>query len=210
MKYILADFHLHSDFLPFTYTKPLAELRAGILSFRERWNRFSGKLFESSGEEYMLPKYPCSKEGDLLVVCASLIPSKRLYDEILQLNSGERLQAEGIILAYRAEELLSLEQAQGLNSIEYQGDYLLLEHPWELFSKNKEILAYDFDLLTRDRVSQSLSDTNTVLGDRNQIFLEEGARVECSILNSTGRAHLYRKKRPNHGRLHRSWRDGTL
>ena len=80
--------------------------------------------------------------------------------------------------------MLSLEQAQTLNSIEYQGDYLLLEHPWELFSKNKEILAYDFDLLTRDRVSQSLSDTNTVLGDRDQIFLEEGARVECSILNT--------------------------
>ena len=90
MKHILADFHLHSDFLPFTYTKPLAELRMGILSFRERWNRFSGKLFESSGEEYLLPKYPCSKEGDLLVICASLIPSEPLFEEIQQLNSGEK------------------------------------------------------------------------------------------------------------------------
>ena len=184
MKHILAEFHLHSDFLPFTYTKPLAELRTGILTFKERWEKYRGHSFESLGKQYLQVKYPCSAEKDNLVICASLLPHEELDKKLQTLGMGEALVAKGTLLAYRADELLSPEQAQELTRIEYQGDFLLLEHPWELFSRNAEVLAFDFDLITRDRTSQPLSATNTVLGDKNLIFLEEGARVECSLLNT--------------------------
>ena len=184
MKIILADFGLHSEFLPFTYTKPLAELRMGILTFRERWEKAIGEKCESWGPEYLKGKYPCAPDAENLVLRATLLPTPALLDKVKGLNPGEALYQEDQLLAYRGEwvdKTDSLKLAKG----DFAEELLWVQKPWDLFSKNGAAIAYDFELLTAGRSSKPLSSTNTVLGDSNLIFLEEGAEVECSILNTS-------------------------
>jgi UDP-N-acetylglucosamine diphosphorylase/glucosamine-1-phosphate N-acetyltransferase len=60
---------------------------------------------------------------------------------------------------------------------------------YDIFMENHRGIVEDFALLTHGRASQSLSDTNTVIGnpvDDNgnpMIFIEEGAVVEGAMLN---------------------------
>ncbi|HER40991.1 MAG TPA: glucose-1-phosphate thymidylyltransferase, partial [Salinimicrobium catena] len=40
MNYILFDGPARDQFLPFTFTRPVAEMRIGILTIREKWEKF--------------------------------------------------------------------------------------------------------------------------------------------------------------------------
>lgn len=183
MKIILADFGLHSEFLPFTYTKPLAELRMGILTFRERWEKVLGEKCESSGPQYLSGKYSCTPEAENLVLRATLLPTPALLKEMENLKVGEALYQEDQLLAYRGEWLSETEDLPLTKRI-FEDELLWIHKPWDLFSKNGEAIGFDFELLTAGRSSQKISSTNTVLGDSQKIFIEEGAEVECSILNT--------------------------
>ena len=61
----------------------------------------------------------------------------------------------------------------------------MIDHVWDIFSKNGDAIKQDFDLITKNKTSLHLSKSNTVIGDPKLIFLEEGAIVEASILNTT-------------------------
>jgi UDP-N-acetylglucosamine diphosphorylase/glucosamine-1-phosphate N-acetyltransferase len=67
--------------------------------------------------------------------------------------------------------------------IESGSDVLKINNTWEIFQYNGRALQEDFQLLTAGRNSQPLSDSNRHTG--NQLFIEEGAKIECSILNSS-------------------------
>lgn len=184
MNVILADFDLGSSFLPFTYTKPLAELRMGILTFRERWELVLETGCTSWGEDFMQVKYPLETASDNLVISASLIPSEGLTAALKSLEPGQALFRDKSLMGYRADGLLNTKEAEALKQIEYPKAETSIEHPWELFSRNDEVLRMDFALLTQGRKSQDLSPTNTLVGPLDQLFIEEGASVECSILNT--------------------------
>ncbi|MGL5234723.1 MAG: glucose-1-phosphate thymidylyltransferase, partial [Empedobacter falsenii] len=59
-----------------------------------------------------------------------------------------------------------------------------LQHSWDLFTYNFQAIEFDFDLVTKGRTSQPISTTNQVLAPE-KIFIEEGAKVEFSILNAS-------------------------
>ena len=184
MKVILADFNLGPAFLPFTYTKPLAELRMGILTFRERWELVLETRCTSWGEDFMQVKYPLEATSDNLVIEASLIPSESLISAFKALEPGEALFRDNRLMGYRANGLLNAKEAEALKQVDYSAAVLRIEHPWELFSLNDEVLRKDYALLTEGKKSQNLSSTNTLVGPVDQLFIEEGASVECSILNT--------------------------
>ena len=41
MNYVLFDGEAHRKLLPFTFTRPVAEIRIGILTIREKWEKAS-------------------------------------------------------------------------------------------------------------------------------------------------------------------------
>lgn len=63
-------------------------------------------------------------------------------------------------------------------------DCKLLQHSWQLFEYNNWAIQQDFDLLTEGKISKKLSSTNKLIGAEN-IFAEEGAKVNYCILNAT-------------------------
>lgn len=174
MKVLLDDHNLHLRFAPLTLTRPVGNLRMGILTNDERWKLLLPEaeiLFKT--EAYLGTKFPVAEDGDL-VVNAAVIPTRGLVDAIRKLKEGEQLVSKGEWIAGKANA----------KSVEFEGDIVLLKNRWDLFQQNGTVLKADFELITNGRKSQPLSATNTVIGDPSLIFLEEGASVEASILNT--------------------------
>ena len=182
MNYILADQHRDS-LLPFTFTRPVANIRVGILTLAEKWEKWLQAEVSYLTQDYLSKKFPLKVEADNVVINPSFLPNQELVEAIHDLKENQQLVANGTEIAKHTADVHA---AEGFETVEFSGDVLTIVHPWDIFSKNGEALQADFDLLTKGRKSQPIPDTNTVINPEN-IFLEEGAKVSCSILNaSTG------------------------
>ena len=169
------------NFFPFTFTRPSAELRAGILTFAERWQRLLGvEKIAYNTADYLSGKYPKSNtlEGTLSIY-ANFLPTPRLLEQLRSLKVAESITYQGRILA-------SVEKSITLSSIppiEWEEPLVLFEKPTDLFTYNDKAIEFDFKLLTEGRTSAPLSPTNGFLGDKANLFIEEGAKVEFATLN---------------------------
>jgi UDP-N-acetylglucosamine diphosphorylase/glucosamine-1-phosphate N-acetyltransferase len=178
MNIILHDNALHLRFAPLTLTRPVGDLRVGILTNKERWERWIPEATISfSTESYLQKKFP-DLRGDLNVeVNAAIIPSEAIAAAVVSLQEDQVLLAENTWIARRglATDKIHFTDQQPI----------VLEQRWDLFQRNDEVLVADYFFLTAGRESQELSDTNTVIGNPDWIFLEEGAQVEGATLNTT-------------------------
>lgn len=187
------------NLLPFTFTRPVADIRVGILTIREKWELALGCRSYSLTEEYLYGKFPAfTGEGAALYINGALLPDENLLHAVQKLGALQTLVYNGKVLAFKTEKQhLNYENleaiAKGFTAVEYTQPVLSIGQPWEIFQKNGDALKADFERLTRGRSSQPVSTTNTIIGSKENIFLEEGAKVEASILNaSTGPIYLGR------------------
>ena len=186
MNYILFDGFRRVNFLPLVFTRPVADLRIGILTLREKWEYFLQEKTSSLTEDYLTKKFPIVKTEDNILINASVIPTAELVKEIKELEHGESLSKDEYIIAMR----LNQEDLENVSSddifFDHQTDLNLikLNNSWDLFYKNDEALRADFELLTKGRKSAPLSKTNFVRGNVSDIFLEKGAIVEHAFLNA--------------------------
>lgn len=183
MELIFDDNGLHLSLAPLTLTKPVAELRFGILTIRESWegffNAFKGS-FDSTfkTEEYLYSKFsPAKMDRECLIIAGNIKPSETLAKVVWELKEGEALFANNAKIAQKGT---TFETRIDFNA---QNELLFIEKPWHLFQKNEAAIQLDFNFLTKNRISQALSNTNSVSNPEN-IFLEEGAIVEHAILNA--------------------------
>jgi UDP-N-acetylglucosamine diphosphorylase/glucosamine-1-phosphate N-acetyltransferase len=185
MNLILVDNEkIRKNLLPLTYTRPASEIRIGILTIKEKWE----KHLKTSGSyictEYLRSKFPVAfKAGKAnLFIASTILPDAKLVSAIKKLKKGEGLKKNNTIIAHYGIEIF---MTQDLNAYtEYAGDVLSIENVWDIFSKNGEALKADFDLLTKGRKSQSLSKSNTVVGKKNLVFLEKGVKAEAATFNT--------------------------
>lgn len=185
MKYFLTDLEEWNTLLPLTYTRSVAELRIGILTFREKWEKHLHEKVAVIARDYLQIKYPAIEEQeDYIVINAAVLPAPALCHRIAELKQGEELFFDGKFIAGRSsgnpESPVFREQSQ------WQGELLRIERPWQLFQHNASELERDFDLLTRGRNSAPISASNTFIrGEQSRVFLEEGAKMEASVINAT-------------------------
>ncbi|WP_339656203.1 GlmU family protein [uncultured Maribacter sp.] len=184
MNYILFDGPRRNHLLPFTFTRPVAEIRVGIMTLRERWDAFLKVSTSSLTEDYLSVKFPTNLENNNIFIDASVLPTVELVKAVHSLRIGEKLMSNELLLAYSSDKPKSLVQVNEFDCIEFTSDFLQIKNTWDIFDKNAEILQSDFDFLTKGRTSQPISKTNHLIHPE-RIFLEEGAKVEFSILNAT-------------------------
>ena len=176
------DAAVRADLLPLTFTRPVADIRIGILTIREKWEHYIGASTSSRTEDYLSKKFPFTPGDQNIWINGAVCPDSNLFDEIKRLKKGQSLIAGDLLIACNSgneKELVT----EGKDSIATRSEPLCVLKPWDIFSKNRQAIKEDFLLLTKGRKSQEISSTNKVLGD--QVFLEEGAKVECAILNSS-------------------------
>lgn len=176
-KIVFSDFDHHLDFAPLTLTRPTAKLRMGILTFEERWLKCIGEEVEVyyETEDYLAEKYKGISTA-ALHVDPLVTPTEAIVGKVMDLKPGQCLldQNRKCIAFYEAEKAAASDEIK----IEVER----INHKWELFQKNKDLLEFDFERITKGRTSQPIPSSNKVLGTK--VFLEEGATVEASILNS--------------------------
>lgn len=187
---ILFDNENRDHFLPLTYTRPVCELRVGILSIREKWQHWLKGTVAYITQDYLAGKFPIDYGDENILINGSVLPSPQLVKLIQQMDFNEAfLKGEELIAAKlngeQLEQLIHDEDFGELKGFDLENtEYLKLDHLWDLFSINEQALISDFELLTKGRTSAPLSATNNVLGAEN-IFLEEGATVEFATINAT-------------------------
>lgn len=180
---------VREQLLPLSFTRPVADMRIGILTIREKWERLLGEKTYSLTEGYLTAKFPAAPAGEPAVyINGSVMPDKNLAEAVMKLGALQSLLSDGVLVAFKTEKHhLNFENfepiARGFTPVEYRGNITAINHLWDIFQKNSEAIRRDFEWLTAGRKSQPLSNSNRVVGDEKLIFLEEGARAECAIIN---------------------------
>ncbi|MNK11397.1 Bifunctional protein GlmU [compost metagenome] len=179
----LFDDNAWQSLRPLSFTRPVADLRVGILTIAEKWQKHLTAECGFVTEPYLSVKYP-ALIGAELYVNGSICPDEALLEAISALQVGEALQRNDVLIAYKinATETHSPETYKQLHTKAYPGTFVRIFVPEDIFRCNDVELRRDFDLLTKGRTSVQLSGTNTFLGD--DIFAEAGAEAECSTFNS--------------------------
>ncbi|MCK6695241.1 MAG: GlmU family protein [Thermoanaerobaculia bacterium] len=188
---ILFDSDARNHLLPLTATRPMGELRLGILTVREKWERYLRASVSYITQEYLQEKYPIRVEAENLIINAGILPNETLCRRIEQMDMNEALLSDGELVAARLDEaqfeaLIEDEEVRELQGQELEKNISLarLSRLWELTRMNQQAIADDFELLTRGRKSKEISATNQLLNP-SAIFIEEGVKMECCILNAT-------------------------
>jgi UDP-N-acetylglucosamine diphosphorylase/glucosamine-1-phosphate N-acetyltransferase len=185
---ILFDDSRREHLLPLTFTRPVSMIRVGILTILEKWERMIGKKCYHLTADYLRIKFPMPLDNaDCLIINGGVIPSASLITLINELKLGEAIYSGETLVAAFLPELPSyefnFEKSSFNSSLELTEKPLEILRPWDIFKINGIALENDFDLITKGRKSQPISSTNQVLNP-SRVFIEEGAIVECSILNA--------------------------
>ena len=183
MNYILFDSTVREALLPFTYTRAVADIRIGILTIREKWEKYLGSTTTTITEEYLSEKYPMVEMSENVLINASFLPNKELVDLVVGLRKNEAVFYKEEVIAFFTTETQEKVDFITYKAIEYKGAVLQIKNTWDIFSKNTQALQADYNLITEGRKSEPISKTNNIICPEN-IFFEEGAKVEYSMLNA--------------------------
>ncbi|MEQ6168225.1 GlmU family protein [Ekhidna sp. MALMAid0563] len=167
--------------LPLSYTRPVADVRVGILKLHEKWssNLSAEKVFFRS-EDYLSPLFETPTQKTLTVL-GNVLPTPALIDQIKNLKEDQVLVHDGQVIAGYFDAKEPFEQGQ--RKVISTKDTKQVIHPWDIFRLNGEEIKNDYELITKGRSSQSLNDPHTkTYGD--QIFIAEGAKVRAAVLNA--------------------------
>lgn len=183
MNYILYDGSCRESLLPFTYTKPVADIRVGILTIREKWEKFLRLTTTTLTEEYLSNKYPMLELDENIFINAGCIPNEAFFKAVASLKKNEKVICNGEIIAFFTtidQEEIDLDTYQ---NIEING-VISIQNKWDLFVYNALAIDQDFELLTKEDVSMDVPEGVQVI-NKKHVFIEEGATIFPCILNAT-------------------------
>ena len=190
MNYILFDGDVRNALLPFTYTKPLADLRIGILTIREKWEKYLGLTTTTITEDYLEEKYPMVEMPENIMINASFCPNDGLVEMVKNLSEKEAIFKGEDVIAFYTTDTQEEVNFEDYKQVEFTEDVLQIKNTWDIFSLNDKAIEQDFNLITKNRKSEPIpAGVNTV--NQENIFLEEGAKLTfCTLNASTGPIYI--------------------
>ena len=190
MNFILFDSSVRNSLLPFTFTRPVADIRIGVLTIREKWEKFLGFTTTSITEEYLEVKYPMVELDKNILINASFLPTKSLVEQVRNLSENQAIFKGEEVIAFFTSDTQEDVDFTLYKQIECSGDVLQLKNTWDIFSLNDKAIKADYDLITQGRTSAPIPEGVHAINKEN-IFIEEGATISFSSLNaSTGPIYI--------------------
>ena len=184
MNYILLDSDVRSSLLPFTYTRPVADIRIGILTIREKWEKFLGFTTTSITEEYLEDKYPMVELDHNILINASFLPTKNLVKQVSNLTNNQAIFKGEQVIAFFTSDTQERVDFDSYEQVEFKEEVLQIKNTWDIFSLNDKAIKADYDLITQGRTSAPIPEGVHAINKEN-IFIEEGATVIYSSLNAS-------------------------
>ena len=201
MNYILFDGPYRNNLLPFTFTRPVADIRIGILTIRQKWESYLEYTTTTVTEDYLADKFPMVEMEENIMINASFLPNMEVVEVVKNLNHNQALFKGEDVIAFFAKEGEEVSDFSTFEAIEFEGEILKIEHTWDIFSKNGEAIAEDFSLITNGRKSEPIPSTVNTVNPEN-IFIEKGATLNFATLNaSTGPIYIGRDSEVMEGAL---------
>lgn len=194
---ILFDTEARDHLLPLTATRPMAELRVGATTIREKWERALDGKSSYITKDYLSNKYPIFITEDNWLISAGILPTERLVKRIqdLQINEALLLNDELVAARLSSKQIQRLVEEDAVDELEG----LPLEESctppqilqlWDLIRLNQEALLDDIQHFTAGRTSVPIADSNRLIGSEH-LFAEEGVKMEaCTINTTTGPVYI--------------------
>lgn len=190
MNYILFDGPVRNALLPFTFTRPVADILIGIMTIRQKWEARLGSTITTITEDYLSEKFPMVELEENVMINAAYLPNDALAEMVSELTINQAIFKGDDVIAFFTTENQEEVDFDTYEIIQYNDDVLTVEHTWDIFSKNDAAIREDFLYLTEDRKSQSIPKSVNVIAPEN-IFIEEGAKLDFVTLNaSTGPIYI--------------------
>jgi len=188
----LFDNQTREHLLPFTFTRPIAEIRIGITTIREKWEHAFKTESSFFTQDYLSELFPCEITSDNLFIAGNLLPDPLLVNGIKNLSIGEVLKdIKQNVLALRAGSFEEFTALESFKTIIYTNDFKCISSKHDIFSLNNEILCNDFLTLTQRRKSEILPASNKLIGNPKNLFIEKSATIEGAIINcETGQVYI--------------------
>ena len=184
MNYILFDGDVRTALLPLTYTKPVADLRVGILTIREKWEKHLSLTTTTITEEYLEEKYPMVELEENILINASFCPTKSLVEKVKNLSKNEAIFKGEDVIAFYTSDSQEEVNFDEYKQIEFEEEILQIKNTWDIFSLNDKAIQEDFDLITEGRTSEPIPEGTRYINKEN-IFIEEGAEITFATLNAS-------------------------
>ena len=184
MNYILFDGSHRTTLLPLTYTKPVADLRIGILTIREKWEKYLNSTTTTITEDYLADKFPMVEMENNVLINASFLPCESLIKIIKNLKKGQAIFKDKEIIAFYSTDTQEEANFEDYDIINYNDELIQIKNTWDIFRFNGEALQADFDLITKGRKSAPIPDSVHCI-NKDQIFLEDDVEIEIGVLNAS-------------------------
>ena len=170
--------NIRTSLLPLTYTRPVAEIRIGILKISEKWAKYFGQVSFKT-EDYLSSKYPEIMGTETIYINGAACPSPGFVKAIQLLSPGESLwSGEDLIATF------DLDAATNSKRIGIERDFTWVDKVWKIFKHNASEIKADFSLITKDRKSASITDKHTSIYGEENIFVEEGVSIKAAVINA--------------------------
>jgi UDP-N-acetylglucosamine diphosphorylase/glucosamine-1-phosphate N-acetyltransferase len=190
MNYILFDGTVRNALLPLTYTRPVADIRVGILTIREKWEKYLGVTTTTITEDYLEEKFPMVEMDTNIMLNASFLPNSNLVALVKDLKANEAIFKDEEVVAFYTLNTQENVDFGTYDITPYKDEILQIKNTWDIFSLNEKALIEDYKLLTEGRKSEPIPRTVNCIHKEN-IFLEEGVDISFATLNaSTGPIYI--------------------
>ena len=199
MNIILFDSPRRVELLPLTHTRPVGDLRIGILTIAEKWARRLGGAVSYLTENYLAPLYPLVTSERNVLLNGAFLPTVPLLSFLRELAVNTAYFHEGELIAAELNAAAVQRYATdgSLDGIEVKDlphlPLFEVRHPADLFTQNGRALTDDFEVLVAGNESAPLPPSNLLIGPADQLFLEEGVSIQgCTINCTTGPVYIAR------------------
>lgn len=194
MQYLLTE-QRPEQLFPFTHTRPVAAIRCGIFTMRDRWEHLLGTPTGNLARPYLSGANSADTTQNSIIIDGGVFATKELTDAIITLPQGSKLVKGDVWIAYHHTVCPNFDELDELISdataVAFSGDVLRLQKPWDIFTYNGQAIRADFKTITDGRTSAPLPEGVIVTG-KEQVFLEAGATISagCIINATTGPVYL--------------------
>ena len=183
MQYVLFDDpKIRISLLPFTFTRPVSEIRCGICTITEKWTQVLESDISFKTQSYLVPKYGSSaaQDPESTFINGALCPTEALVAQIKTLKAHEAIVQNGTLLAYRE----GYEFENQIGASEWVEKTTVIRYIWDIFAENGDQIRADFARITKNKTSLAVTDQHTACYHPENIFIEGGANIRAAILNA--------------------------
>lgn len=192
MQVILFDTEARNSLLPFTHTRPIADIRCGIMTMRERWEHLTKQHSGTLTTSYLQQVFPTNTGNHNLYINAAVFGNEELAKVISLLGPNQKLVKDEIIIASRTNKTIHgfEDLAYTDETISYHGEIKYLQNVWDIFSLNDFAIRHDYKILTSNIKTTPLPDGIIVTGKQN-LFIEEGAKIYAGCIINAESGPVY-------------------